>query len=156
MRICTALKKARANLWPTCKFNYLMLTSHWIPKSSKGTGPFLLTTPINAKVTFESRMFVNCLLFCNVLKVVTPGNMLSHVGNTILGMNSVQLYMKIPGCRTPGNIRLRVFFPKFVQIQPCRSWWFWYLQWIGYCPLLHIGLPTQARKLAFAAQYTVL
>jgi len=29
--------------------------------------------------------------------------MLSHIGHTILGMNSVQLYMKIPGCRTPGN-----------------------------------------------------
>ena len=28
--------------------------------------------------------------------------MLSHIGHTILGMNSVQLYMKIPGCRTPG------------------------------------------------------
>ena len=43
-----------------------------------------------------------CLL-CFVCQVVTPGNMLSHIGHTILGMNSVQLYMKIPGCRTPGN-----------------------------------------------------
>lgn len=32
--------------------------------------------------------------------------MLSHVGHTILGMNSVQLYMKIPGCRTPGKCHL--------------------------------------------------
>ena len=44
------------------------------------------------------------LFFCDVyLQVVSPGNLLSHVGHTILGMNSVQLYMKIPGCRTPGN-----------------------------------------------------
>lgn len=29
--------------------------------------------------------------------------MLSHVGHTILGMNTVQLYMKVPGSRTPGE-----------------------------------------------------
>ena len=31
--------------------------------------------------------------------------MLSHVDHVILGMNSVQLYMKIPGCRTPGVLK---------------------------------------------------
>ncbi len=30
--------------------------------------------------------------------------MLSHVGHTIMGMNSVQLYMKVPGSRTPGML----------------------------------------------------
>lgn len=35
-------------------------------------------------------------------KVVSAGNLLSHIGHTILGMNSVQLYMKVPGSRTPG------------------------------------------------------
>lgn len=29
------------------------------------------------------------------LKVVSASNMLSHVGHTILGMNTVQLYMKV-------------------------------------------------------------
>lgn len=29
-------------------------------------------------------------------------NLLNHVGHTVLGMNTVQLYMKVPGCRTPG------------------------------------------------------
>ena len=38
--------------------------------------------------------------FC---RVVSGANMLSHVGHTILGMNSVQLYMKVPGSRTPGG-----------------------------------------------------
>lgn len=42
-------------------------------------------------------------MLCFVCQVVTPANMLSHIGHTILGMNSVQLYMKIPGCRTPGK-----------------------------------------------------
>lgn len=39
--------------------------------------------------------------FC---RVVSGNNMLSHVGHTILGMNTVQLYMKVPGSRTPGNL----------------------------------------------------
>lgn len=37
------------------------------------------------------------------VRVVSAGNLLSHVGHTILGMNTVQLYMKVPGSRTPGN-----------------------------------------------------
>lgn len=36
------------------------------------------------------------------MRVSSSGNMLSHVGHTILGMNTVQLYMKVPGSRTPG------------------------------------------------------
>lgn len=38
--------------------------------------------------------------FC---RLVSGSNLLSHVGHTILGMNTVQLYMKVPGSRTPGN-----------------------------------------------------
>lgn len=37
------------------------------------------------------------------MRVASSGNMLSHVGHTILGMNTVQLYMKVPGSRTPGE-----------------------------------------------------
>lgn len=37
------------------------------------------------------------------MRVSSTGNMLSHVGHTILGMNTVQLYMKVPGSRTPGE-----------------------------------------------------
>ena len=36
-------------------------------------------------------------------RVVSAGNLLSHVGHTILGMNTVQLYMKVPGSRIPGE-----------------------------------------------------
>ncbi|KAG7241357.1 hypothetical protein INR49_025723 [Caranx melampygus] len=39
-------------------------------------------------------------------RVVSAGNLLSHVGHTILGMNTVQLYMKVPGSRTPGEQQL--------------------------------------------------
>lgn len=37
------------------------------------------------------------------MRVESNNNMLSHVGHTILGMNTVQLYMKVPGSRTPGR-----------------------------------------------------
>lgn len=37
------------------------------------------------------------------MRVASNANMLSHVGHTILGMNTVQLYMKVPGSRTPGE-----------------------------------------------------
>ncbi|KAF3841358.1 hypothetical protein F7725_007220 [Dissostichus mawsoni] len=37
------------------------------------------------------------------MRVESSHNMLSHVGSTILGMNTVQLYMKVPGSRTPGQ-----------------------------------------------------
>jgi lysine-specific demethylase 6B len=43
------------------------------------------------------------------MRVEFNGNMLSHVGHTILGMNTVQLYMKVPGSRTPGQCYLGVF-----------------------------------------------
>ena len=36
-------------------------------------------------------------------RVVSGSNTLSHVGHKILGMNTVQLYMKVPGSRTPGE-----------------------------------------------------
>ena len=44
------------------------------------------------------------------LRVHSPENMLSHIGYDIYGMNTVQLYMKIPGCRTPGH-RENLNFP---------------------------------------------
>ncbi|PNJ69629.1 UTY isoform 6 [Pongo abelii] len=46
------------------------------------------------------------------VRVVSAGNLLSHVGHTILGMNTVQLYMKVPGSRTPDNLNFLM-----------GSWW---------------------------------
>jgi hypothetical protein len=39
-----------------------------------------------------------CLIFFLCVE-----NMLSHIGHDILGMNTVQLYMKVPCLRTPGH-----------------------------------------------------
>ncbi len=63
------------------------------------------------------------------MRVVSAGNLLSHVGHTILGMNTVQLYMKVPGSRTPGQLigiqahaNLAVLFRDIAQIQTLQSW----------------------------------
>lgn len=68
---------------------------------------------------FTDSQFVNLLFCCRwklqlheltklpaFVRVVSAGNLLSHVGHTILGMNTVQLYMKVPGSRTPGEYNL--------------------------------------------------
>ncbi|CAB1327722.1 unnamed protein product [Coregonus sp. 'balchen'] len=59
-------------------------------------------------------------------RVVSAGNLLSHVGHTILGMNTVQLYMKVPGSRIPGmaqkkteNTEIRSNNINFLM----GSWW---------------------------------
>ncbi|XP_048588663.1 lysine-specific demethylase 6A isoform X1 [Nematostella vectensis] len=57
-------------------------------------------------------------------RVVSPGNMLSHFGNTILGMNSVQLYMKIPGSRTPGHQENNNYCSININIGPGDCEWF--------------------------------
>lgn len=57
-------------------------------------------------------------------RVVSASNMLSHVGHTILGMNSVQLYMKVPGSRTPGHQENNNFSSVNVNIGPGDCEWF--------------------------------
>lgn len=37
------------------------------------------------------------------VRLTSAGNMLTHMGNQILGMNTLQLYMKVPCARTPGH-----------------------------------------------------
>ncbi|XP_064638902.1 histone demethylase UTY-like isoform X2 [Lineus longissimus] len=57
-------------------------------------------------------------------RVVSAGNMLSHVGYTILGMNSVQLYMKVPGSRTPGHQENNNLCSVNINIGPGDCEWF--------------------------------
>ncbi|CAL1541948.1 unnamed protein product [Lymnaea stagnalis] len=59
--------------------------------------------------------------FC---RVVSGNNMLSHVGHTILGMNTVQLYMKVPGSRTPGHQENNNFCSVNINIGPGDCEWF--------------------------------
>lgn len=57
-------------------------------------------------------------------RVVSAGNMLNHVGHQILGMNTVQLYMKVPCARTPGHQENNNFCAVNINIGPGDSEWF--------------------------------
>ncbi|XP_067289151.1 lysine (K)-specific demethylase 6B, b isoform X2 [Pseudorasbora parva] len=58
------------------------------------------------------------------MRVSSSTNMLSHVGHTILGMNTVQLYMKVPGSRTPGHQENNNFCSVNINIGPGDCEWF--------------------------------
>lgn len=58
------------------------------------------------------------------VRVVSASNTLSHVGHTILGMNTVQLYMKVPGSRTPGHQENNNFCSVNINIGPGDCEWF--------------------------------
>lgn len=55
---------------------------------------------------------------------MSAGNLLSHVGHTILGMNTVQLYMKVPGSRIPGHQEHNNFCAVNINIGPGDCEWF--------------------------------
>lgn len=57
-------------------------------------------------------------------RVVSAGNMLSHMGNTTLGMNTVQLYMKVPGSRTTAHQANNNFGRVNINIGPGECEWF--------------------------------
>lgn len=59
--------------------------------------------------------------FC---RIVAGCNLLTHLGHTVLGMNSVQLYMKVPGCRTPGHLENNRFASININIGPGECEWF--------------------------------
>ncbi|XP_014681002.1 PREDICTED: histone demethylase UTY-like [Priapulus caudatus] len=59
-----------------------------------------------------------------MFRVVSANNMLSHVGHNILGMNTVQLYMKVPGSRTPGHQENNNFCSVNINIGPGDCEWF--------------------------------
>jgi histone demethylase len=51
-------------------------------------------------------------------------NTLTHLGHPIYGMNTVQLYMKVPGCRTPGHRENNNFCAININIGPGECEWF--------------------------------
>ncbi|XP_067314727.1 lysine (K)-specific demethylase 6A, like isoform X2 [Pseudorasbora parva] len=57
-------------------------------------------------------------------RVVSAANLLSHVGHSILGMNTVQLFMKVPGSRTPGHQEHNNFCAVNINIGPGDCEWF--------------------------------
>lgn len=58
------------------------------------------------------------------MKVISACNMLSHVGYNVLGVNTVQMYMKVPGSRTPGHQENNNFCSLNINIGPGDCEWF--------------------------------
>ena len=58
------------------------------------------------------------------MRIISACNMLSHVGHKIFGMNTLQLYMKVPGSRTPGHQENNNFCSININIGPGDCEWF--------------------------------
>jgi tetratricopeptide (TPR) repeat protein len=58
------------------------------------------------------------------MRVVSSGNMLTHVGYKIYGVNTLQMYLKVPGCRTPGHQENNSFCSLNINIGPGDCEWF--------------------------------
>lgn len=58
------------------------------------------------------------------MRVISPGNMLSHIGYRVDGVNSLQMYLKVPGCRTPGHQENNSFCSLNINIGPGDCEWF--------------------------------
>lgn len=53
-----------------------------------------------------------------------PGTLLSRLGHTIEGMSGVQLYLKVPGCRTPGHQENNCFASVNINLGPGACVWY--------------------------------
>ncbi|KYQ53999.1 Lysine-specific demethylase 6B [Trachymyrmex zeteki] len=58
------------------------------------------------------------------LKVECCDNMLTYVGYDILGMNTIQVYMKVPGCKTTGHQENNNFCSVNINTGPGDCEWF--------------------------------
>lgn len=58
------------------------------------------------------------------MRVVSSANMLSHVGHKIYGVNTLQMYLKVPGSRTPGHQENNNFCSLNLNIGPGDCEWF--------------------------------
>jgi histone demethylase len=58
------------------------------------------------------------------MQVNSKKNMLSHVGYNVKGCNTLQMYLKVPGCRTPGHQENNLFCSVNLNIGPGDCEWF--------------------------------
>uniref|UniRef100_H2YC57 [histone H3]-trimethyl-L-lysine(27) demethylase n=1 Tax=Ciona savignyi TaxID=51511 RepID=H2YC57_CIOSA len=112
-------------------------------KSSRGTSD--ASDPCSSKSTSKRKTFKTIKFGTNIdlsdekkwklqlqelsklpwlFRLVSAGNMLSHVGHSILGMNTIQLYMKVPGSRTPGHQENNNYSAININIGPGDCEWF--------------------------------
>uniref|UniRef100_A0A4Y6EQY7 [histone H3]-trimethyl-L-lysine(27) demethylase n=1 Tax=Brachionus koreanus TaxID=1199090 RepID=A0A4Y6EQY7_9BILA len=58
------------------------------------------------------------------MRFVSAGNMLTHVGYKVFGVNTMQMYLKVPGCRTPAHQENNNFCSLNLNIGPGDCEWF--------------------------------
>ena len=58
------------------------------------------------------------------MRAISAGNMLSHLGYKIFGCNTMQMYLKVPGCRTPGHQENNNFCSLNINVGPGDCEWF--------------------------------
>jgi hypothetical protein len=58
------------------------------------------------------------------MRLVSDGNMLDHVGYKVLGVNTVQMYLKVAGCRTPAHQENNNLCSININIGPGDCEWF--------------------------------
>ncbi|KAJ9586874.1 hypothetical protein L9F63_019556, partial [Diploptera punctata] len=91
------------------------------------SGPKMLRFGTNVDLSDERKwrpQLQELMKLPSFARVVSACNMLSHVGHVILGMNTVQLYMKVPGSRTPGHQENNNFCSININIGPGDCEWF--------------------------------
>ncbi|KAG5448405.1 Lysine-specific demethylase 6A [Clonorchis sinensis] len=96
-------------------------------KVSRGIKPKLIRFGTNCDLSDEKKWFPQLHELTKLptfVRVVSAFNMLSHVGYPLLGMNTVQLYLKVPGCRTPGHQENNCFCAVNINIGPGDCEWF--------------------------------
>ncbi|XP_063751324.1 lysine-specific demethylase 6B-like isoform X2 [Eleginops maclovinus] len=97
------------------------------PSSEQKTGRKIIKFGTNIDLSDPKRwkpQLQELLKLPAFMRVESSNNMLSHVGSTILGMNTVQLYMKVPGSRTPGHQENNNFCSVNINIGPGDCEWF--------------------------------
>ena len=99
--------------WWRLQIGVLFSLQHWKAKNGLGGDEAALISH-NIDTSHHTLAQVDC----------PEGNFLSHIGHTILGMNSVQLYMKVPGARTPGHQENNNFCSVNINIGPGDCEWF--------------------------------
>ncbi|KAF7258052.1 hypothetical protein EG68_04794, partial [Paragonimus skrjabini miyazakii] len=97
------------------------------PQTARSGKPKYIRFGTNCDLSDEKKWFPQLHELTKLptfVRVVSAFNMLSHVGYSLLGMNTVQLYLKVPGCRTPGHQENNCFCSVNINIGPGDCEWF--------------------------------
>ncbi|XP_077360789.1 lysine (K)-specific demethylase 6B, b [Festucalex cinctus] len=125
--VTSASNKASTDMKATCALTSIKNTAANTPSSEMKSVGKIIKFGTNIDLSDPKRwkpQLQELLKLPAFMRVESVNNMLSHVGHTILGMNTVQLYMKVPGSRTPGHQENNNFCSVNINIGPGDCEWF--------------------------------